>query len=195
MAQSNHPTDPRRAAAAGSAAVELVVAVAENDVIGRGGRLPWHLREDLRRFKALTLGKTILMGRRTYESIGKALPGRTNLVLSRSAEFQAADCTVVGSLDEARGAAGAEPVLMVIGGAEIYRQCLPVAARIHLTLVHTCVEEGDTFFAGWRGTDWRETFRERHEADGENDFDYSFVTLERSSIGDSSRSISRDARS
>lgn len=176
-----------------TAAVELVVAVAENDVIGRGGGLPWHLREDLRRFKALTVGKPILMGRRTYESIGKALPGRTNLVLSRSAEFQAADCTVVGSLDQARGAAGAEPALMVIGGAEIYRQCLPLAARIHLTLVHARVEEGDTFFAGWRGTDWRETFRERHEADDENDFDYSFVTLERSSIGDSSRSISRDA--
>ena len=195
MAQPNTPRDPRCAAALGTAAVELVVAVAENDVIGRRGRLPWHLREDLRRFKALTLGKHILMGRRTYESIGKALPGRTNLVLTRSAGFQAADCTIVGSLDEARLAPGADSALMVIGGAEVYRQCLPFAARIHLTLVHARVEQGDTFFAGWRGTDWREIFRERHEADDENDFDYSFITLERSSIGDSSRSISRDARS
>ena len=179
MAQPNTPKDPRCAAASGTAAVELVVAVAENDVIGRGGRLPWHLREDLRRFKALTLGKHILMGRRTYESIGKALPGRTNLVLTRSAGFQAADCTVVGSLDQARLAAGAGSALMVIGGAEVYRQCLPLAARIHLTLVHTRVEEGDTFFAGWRGPEWRETFRERHEAGENNDFDYSFVTLDR----------------
>ena len=135
------------------------------------------------------------MGRRTYESIGRALPGRTNLVLTRVAGFQAADCTVVGSLDEARGAVGAESALMVIGGAEVYRQCLPAAARIHLTLVHTRVEQGDTFFAGWRGSEWRETFRERHAADDKNDFDYSFVTLERTSIGDSEPLISRDARS
>ena len=178
MAQPNHPTDPRCAADLRCTAVELVVAVAENDVIGRGGRLPWHLREDLRRFKALTLGKPILMGRRTYESIGKALPGRTNLVLTRSAGFEAADCTVVGSLDQARLAAGAHSPLMVIGGADVYRQCLPVAARIHLTLVHARVEEGDTFFAEWRGSEWRETFRERHEAGEQNDFDYSFITLE-----------------
>src|SRR5206468_3671912 len=160
------------------AAVELVVAVAENDVIGRGGRLPWHLREDLRRFKALTLGHPILMGRRTYESIGKALPGRTNLVLTRSAAFKAADCTIVASLDEAMRTAGASSSLMVIGGAEVYRQCLPFADRIHLTLVHTRVEGGDTFFAQWRGPEWRETFRERHAAADRDDFDYSFITLE-----------------
>jgi dihydrofolate reductase len=195
MAQPNTSGGPRCAAALGTAAVELVVAVAENDVIGRGGRLPWHLREDLRRFKALTLGKPILMGRRTYESIGKALPGRTNLVLTRSAGFEATDCTVVGSLDQARLAAGADSPIMVIGGADVYRQCLPVAARIHLTLVHARVEEGDTFFAGWRGSEWRETFRERHEAGDENDFDYSFITLERAPIGGSSRVISCDARS
>jgi dihydrofolate reductase len=195
MARPNTHEDPRCAAAQGTAAVELVVAVAENDVIGRGGRLPWHLREDLRRFKALTLGKPILMGRRTYQSIGKALPGRTNLVLTRSAGFQAADCTAVATLDQARLAAGADSSLMVIGGAEVYRQCLAIAARIHLTLVHTRVEQGDTFFAGWRGPEWRETFRERHAAGENNDFDYSFVTLERTPIGDSSRSISRDARS
>ena len=185
MAQPNHPADPRRAAPAGPAAVELVVAVAENDVIGRSGGLPWHLREDLRRFKALTLGRHILMGRRTYESIGKALPGRTNLVLTRSAGFQAVDCSVVGSLDQARLAAAEDSALMVIGGAEVYRQCLPLAARIHLTLVHARVEAGDAFFAGWRGTEWQETFRERHEAGENNDFDYSFITLERSPIGDS----------
>jgi len=162
-----------------TSALELVLAVAENDVIGRGNQLPWRLSSDLQRFKALTLGKHILMGRKTYESIGKALPGRTNLVLTRSADFHAADCTVVGTLDDARGAAGGESALMVIGGAEVYRQCLDFATRIHLTLVHARVEDGDTFFAGWRGADWSESSRERHEADEKNDFDYSFVTLER----------------
>ena|SRR5882757_5147405 len=171
--------DEHSEAAVHTAALELVLAVAENDVIGRGNRLPWRLSADLRRFKALTLGKYVLMGRRTYESIGRALPARTNLVLTRSADFDAADCTVVGTLEEARSVASAEPVLMVIGGAEIYRQCLGLATRIHLTLVHTSVADGDTFFSGWRGSDWRESFRERHEADEKNDFAYSFVTLER----------------
>ncbi|MEA3149513.1 MAG: dihydrofolate reductase [Gammaproteobacteria bacterium] len=169
---------PGGEAAAHTPALELVLAVAENDVIGRGNGLPWQLSADLRRFKALTLGKHILMGRRTYQSIGKALPGRTTLVLTRSADFAPTDCTVVGALEDALLAASGEAVLMVVGGAEIYRQCLPHASRIHLTLVHARVE-GDTFFSGWRDTDWRETFRERHEADDKNTFAYSFVTLER----------------
>jgi dihydrofolate reductase len=171
--------DPHGETAVHAAALELVVAVAENDVIGRNNQLPWRLPADLRRFKALTLGKSILMGRKTYESIGKALPGRTNLVLTRSAGFDPGDCTVVGTLDAARRAANAESSLMVIGGAEIYRQCVPFATRIHLTLVHTLVEGGDTFFAGWRDAEWRESSRERHEADDRNMFAYSFVTLER----------------
>jgi dihydrofolate reductase len=166
-------------AAAGAASLELVLAVAENDVIGRGNRLPWHLPADLRHFKSLTLGKPILMGRRTYESIGKALPGRVNIVLSRSAEFAPGDCVVVDTLDAARIAAEPQRALMVIGGAEIYRQCLSTASRIHLTLVHTRIEDGDTEFAGWRGSEWKETSRERHEADDKNEYAYSFVTLER----------------
>src|SRR4030088_340259 len=96
-------------AAGAGGAPELVVAVAENDVIGRGNQLPWHLPADLRHFKALTLGKPVLMGRKTYESIGKALPGRTNIVLSRSTEFSPKDCVVVKTLGDARIAAGAEP--------------------------------------------------------------------------------------
>ncbi len=117
--------------------VELVVAVSENDVIGRANQLPWRLSADLRHFKSLTMGHHILMGRKTYESIGKALPGRTNWVLSRSSEFAPADCRVVRSLQEGQIGAGGEGPLMVIGGAEIYRLCLPQAVRIHLTLVHT----------------------------------------------------------
>jgi dihydrofolate reductase len=160
------------------AAVELVVAVAENDVIGRGNRLPWHLPADLRHFKTLTMGHHILMGRKTYESIGKALPGRTNWVLSRSPDFAPADCNVVRTLDEAQSAVGDSP-LMVIGGAEVYRLSLPFAGRIHLTLVHTQVKDGDTFFADWRNTKWVESSRERHEADDKNAYAYSFITLER----------------
>jgi dihydrofolate reductase len=169
-------------------ALELVIAVSENDVIGRRGGLPWHLPADLRHFKALTLGKPILMGRRTYESIGKALPGRVNIVLSRSAGFAPSDCVVVGTLDAARDAvrsdaarSGARPQqeLMVIGGAEIYRQCLPEACLIHLTVVHTRIEDGDTEFAGWRGGEWHETWREHHDADDKNLYAYSFITLER----------------
>jgi dihydrofolate reductase len=160
-------------------AVELVVAVAENDVIGRGNQLPWHLPADLRHFKSLTLGKAVLMGRKTYESIGKALPGRSNIVLSRSQEFSPSDCVVVQTLDDARLAAGAEAPLMVIGGAEIYRQCLPLASRIHLTLIHARIEDGDTVFAGWRGAEWGASSHERHEADDKNAYAYSFITLER----------------
>ena len=166
-------------AVAGAAALELVLAVAENDVIGRGNQLPWHLPADLRHFKSLTLGKPILMGRRTYESIGKALPGRVNIVLSRSTGFEPSDCIVVNTLGAARNAAGPQRALMVIGGAEIYRQCLPEACRIHLTLVHTRVEDGDTEFGGWRGSEWTESSREHHEADDKNAHAYSFVTLER----------------
>lgn len=170
---------PKGQGPAGAATLELVVAVAENDVIGRGNRLPWHLPADLRHFKSLTLGKPILMGRRTYESIGKALPGRVNIVLSRSAGFAPGDCVVVSTLNDARIAAGPQRAVMVIGGAEIYRQCLPEACRIHLTLVHTRIEDGDTEFAGWRGGEWKESSRERHEADDKNAYAYSFITLER----------------
>jgi dihydrofolate reductase len=159
--------------------IELVVAAAENDVIGRGNRLPWHLPADLRRFKALTLGKVVLMGRRTYESIGKALPGRTNIVLSRSGQIAASDCIAVTTLEEARSAAGTASPLMVIGGADIYRQCLPLASRIHLTLVHARIADGDTVWSGWRDSSWSESSRERHDADDENAHAYSFITLER----------------
>jgi len=161
-----------------TAVLELVVAASENDVIGRGNRLPWHLPADLRHFRSLTLGKPVLMGRKTYESIGKALPQRTNIVMSRSLQFAPGDCLVVGAVQEAYAIAGGD-ALMVIGGAEIYRQCLPLASRIHLTLVHTRIEDGDTFFADWRLSSWRETARQRFERDDKNAHAYSFVTLER----------------
>jgi dihydrofolate reductase len=160
--------------------VELVVAVSENDVIGRDNTLPWRLPADLRHFRGLTMGHHILMGRKTYESIGKALPGRTNWVLSRSGGFRPPDAKVAGSLSEAQAAAGGESPLMVIGGAEIYRLCLTAAHRIHLTLVHAQIKGGDTFFTEWRRPEWRETGCERHEPDQANAHPYSFITLQRS---------------
>jgi len=162
-----------------NAAVELVVAVSENDVIGRANQLPWRLPADLRHFKALTMGHHILMGRKTYESIGKALPGRTNWVLSRSSDFKPADCKVVRTLEEAQLGVGGEGPMMVIGGADIYRLCLPQAQCIHLTLVHTKITDGDTFFRAWRDPEWIESSRERHEADEKNAYAYSFLTLDR----------------
>ena len=159
--------------------IVLLVAVADNGVIGRDNGLPFRQSSDLKRFKALTMGKPVLMGRKTFESIGKALPGRLNIVMSRSAGFSPLDCVVVKTLDDARLAAGMQPELMVIGGSELYRQCLPFARRIHLTLIHTRIEDGDTLFAGWRGAEWQATARERHEADEKNLYAYSFITLDR----------------
>jgi dihydrofolate reductase len=182
---------------------QFVVAVSENDVIGRRNQLPWRLSADLRRFKALTLGKPILMGRKTYESIGHALPGRLNLVLSRAGGFAPGDCTVVPSLDAAeeaaRAAAGSDVAgddvpLMVIGGAEIFRQCAALAECIHLTLVHAHIEDGDAFFHDWRSPEWREVSRERHAADDKNSAAYSFITLERSESAGSAASTKRSAR-
>jgi dihydrofolate reductase len=158
--------------------IELVVAAAENGVIGRDNALPWRLPADLRRFKAITLGKPVLMGRSTHESIGRPLPGRTNYVLSRTEGYSAAGCAVVRDIDTARIRAAGCAALMVIGGADVYRQCLPLASRIHLTLVHARVA-GDTVFDGWRGGEWRETGRERGGPDAEHEFAYSFITLER----------------
>jgi dihydrofolate reductase len=168
-------------AAAPAAAIELVVAVSENDVIGRDNGLPWHLPADLRHFKALTLGTTVLMGRKTHESIGRALPGRRNVILTRSPGYTAAGCELATSLPEARRVHAAQGTIMVIGGAEVYRECLPYAVRIHLTLVHTHIADGDARFDGWRDGAWREAARVTHAADPQNPIAYSFLTLERAS--------------
>ena len=158
--------------------VSLLVAVAENGVIGRDNTLPWHLSDDLRRFKALTLGKPMLMGRKTFESIGKPLPGRTSLVLSRSRDWARPGATVVRSLEEALERAGAVPELVVIGGAEVYRLALPHAQRIYLTRVHAEIP-GDTVLPPLDATAWRETEREFHAADARHAHAFTFIVLER----------------
>ncbi len=162
--------------------LELVVAVARNGVIGRGNGLPWRLPADLAHFKRTTMGHPILMGRRTWDSIGRALPGRRNLVLTRDLAFAAPGAEVVHSLAAALAQAGAGP-LMVIGGAELYRACLPAAAILHLTAVEAEVE-GDVHFPLWPvsggfATDWLETWREAHAADEANALPYTFLRFER----------------
>lgn len=158
--------------------VSLVVAMAEHRVIGRGNTLPWRLSEDLKRFKATTLGKPILMGRRTFESIGRALPARLNLVLTRDATWSAPGAVVVHSLEEALAQAGTAGELMVIGGAEIYRLVLPLARRIYLTHVHADVA-GDTYFPAFDPAQWVEVACEAHPADERNEYPVTFLTLER----------------
>lgn len=162
---------------AADGALELVVAVARNGVIGRGNALPWHLPDDLRHFKELTLGKPILMGRRTWDSLGRPLPGRRNIVLSRDPGCQPTGAIVVRSLAEARAAAGPGS-LMVIGGAELYRLCLPLARVLHLTEVDADVD-GDVRFPEWERAEWREVDRRAYPADARHALPYSFVTLER----------------
>jgi dihydrofolate reductase len=157
---------------------EIVVAVARNDAIGRANALPWHIRSDLQHFKSLTLDKTVLMGRKTHESIGEALPKRRNVVLTRDAQFSAPGCVVAASLQQALNAAAGEPV-MVIGGAEIFRLCLGGTRRIHLTLVHTEVCDADAFFAEWRRPEWIQSARSEYTAGPHDDYDFSFVTLDR----------------
>ena len=164
--------------------LSVIVAAAENGVIGRNNALPWHLSEDLRYFKRVTMGKPIVMGRKTFESIGRPLPGRTNIVISRNPCYSAEGVHVVSTLDAALELAesvalidGAEE-LMVIGGAQIYADSLPRAGRLYLTEVHAEVD-GDAYLPPIDWSQWREMCRERHEAVAPNPYDYSFVVYER----------------
>ena len=157
--------------------VAIVVAMSENRVIGMRNALPWRLPADLRHFRRVTLGKTVLMGRKTFESIGHPLEGRKNIVVSRDPHFQAGGCLIAPSLDEALACAGGDEI-MVIGGASIYTQALPRTERIHLTLVHAQVE-GDAFFPSIDEGEWLAITRTDHPADERNVFSYSFLTLER----------------
>ena len=158
--------------------VSLIVAMAQNGVIGRGNSLPWRLPEDLKRFRSFTLGKPVLMGRKTFESIGRALPGRANLVLTRDRGWCAPGVTVVHSVEDALAWAAASDELVVIGGAEIYRLVLPFARRIYLTHVHADVP-GDTFFPDFDPTQWADVECRMHPADEQHAYPVTFVTLER----------------
>ena len=166
----------RRCLSPPEAAVVLIAAVAEKGSIGRECRMPWHLPEDLKRFKALTLGHPVLMGRRTWESIGKPLPGRENIVLTRSADFSAPGCRVVHSLEDALDACRGATTVFVIGGGEIYAAALPLASRLLLTEIRREFP-GDTFFPAFDRNAFREISRQRdRSADG---LEYDFVEYRR----------------
>jgi len=158
--------------------ITLVAAVARNGVIGRAGRLPWRLPADLRRFRAVTWGHPIVMGRRTWESIGRPLAGRRNIVVTRRPDYRAPGAEVVGSPEAALAAAADAGEVMVIGGGELYAAFLPLAGRILLTEVDA-EPEGDARFPDLDPTEWEEVAREAHAPDAENPLPYAFVELRR----------------
>ncbi|MFP5350743.1 MAG: type 3 dihydrofolate reductase [Gammaproteobacteria bacterium] len=160
------------------ARVSLIAALAENRVIGRNNTLPWRLPADLKRFRRLTTGHPIILGRKNYESIGRPLPNRTNIVVTRDRAYRAPGCVVVDSLEAAFAAAGTVAEIFIIGGADLYAQTLARADRLYLTYVHAAIA-GDTLFPDFALDDWIEIERERHEADAEHAFAYSFVTYDR----------------
>lgn len=159
--------------------ISLIAAVDRNFVIGNKGNIPWYLPRDLKRFRELTLGKPIIMGRTTFESIGKALPGRLNIVLTRDLAYRSTSGYVVAhSLSESLRAAGGALEVLIIGGAEVYRQFMPLADRMYLTLVEGEFE-GDTHFPHFDWSDWKEVDRESYPADKKNPYPHTFVILER----------------
>ncbi len=158
--------------------ISAIVAMSENRVIGDNNQLPWHLPADLKYFKTLTSGHPILMGRKTHESIGRPLPNRTNIILTRNRDYQTDGCMVVTSVQDAMQQVNGSDELFIIGGAEIYQQLMPQIQRIYLTIVHEDFH-GDAFFPVLHAEEWREVSREEHVADDANEYDYSFVVMER----------------
>jgi dihydrofolate reductase len=164
--------------------VSLIVAVAQNGVIGRDNQLPWHLPEDLKYFKRVTMGKPVVMGRKTFESIGKPLPGRTNIVITRNSGYTADGVKVVHTLKEALALCKTLPTaddsneLMVIGGGEIFSESLLLADKLYLTRIHAEVV-GDAYFPAFDEELWTETAAEHFSADDTNPYSYSFLVLER----------------
>ncbi len=156
--------------------------MASNRVIGKGNQMPWHLPADLKHFKAVTLGKPVIMGRKTHESIGMVLPGRENIIISRDAnyisDFYNDKCQTVTSLDDAISMAGDVEEIMIIGGANIYQQMIDQADTLYLTFIDL-ETEGDAHFPDWTHLEWQEVSREEYKADEKNAFDLEFVTLER----------------
>ena len=174
----------RELGASGEPVIALVVAIGENRAIGRGGGLPWRLSTDLKQFRKVTLGKPIVMGRRTFESFGRVLDQRVNIILTSDPDYSVPGAVVVHSLEEAlrRAREAAEKAgvdeIMVIGGEDVFREVFLAAGRIYLTEVHAS-PEADTWFPDFDRRDWREVARERHEPGPKDDHPFSFVLLER----------------
>lgn len=159
--------------------ISAIVAISRNNVIGRDGHLPWHLSADLKRFKAITTGHSIILGRKNYDDIGRPLPNRTNYVLTRNANFEAPGCTVCNSLAQAVESAqsAGESECFIIGGAAVYREAMPLVKKMYVTRVESDVD-GDVFFPEW-GEGWRKVSEESFPADEKNDFPTVFEVWER----------------
>ena len=157
--------------------ITIVVAISSNYAIGKNNQLLWHLPNDLKHFKDITAGGTVIMGRKTYDSVGRPLPKRRNIIITRQT-IEIAGCEVVNSLDAAIALCEDEAEIFIVGGAEIYRQAMHICNRIYLTIVHHSFD-ADTFFPEIDYKDWKETTREDHETDEKHAFNYSFITLEK----------------
>lgn len=160
--------------------LSAIAAMSSNQVIGNKNQLPWHLPADLKHFKAVTSGHPVLMGRKTYESIGKPLPNRTNIILTHTTNYSAPDCLIIHTMEAAISMAVELEMdeIFVIGGAEIFKQLLPQIQRLYLTQIHHTFD-GDAFFPDLNPADWKEVSRELHHADDKNNYDYSFIVMER----------------
>ena len=158
--------------------VAIIAALARNRAIGRDNNMPWRLPEDLKRFKRLTMGHVVIMGRKTFESIGSPLAGRENIVITRSRNWSRAGCGVAPSLEAALAAAGESRDAFVIGGAQIYALALPYARRLYMTEIERHFD-GDAFFPEFDRSQWREVSRERRASGGAGGFEYDFVEYER----------------
>ncbi len=156
--------------------ISLIAAMAHNRVIGNQNQLPWHLPADLQHFKALTLGKPIIMGRKTYDAIGRPLPQRQNIVLTTRTDRAVEGVVFVTSWEQALEACGSADEVMVIGGGQLYTQVLPLASRLYLTFIDADIH-GDAFFPAWSGAEWQEVHRLVRAADEKNSYDLEFVTL------------------
>ncbi|NIP24903.1 MAG: type 3 dihydrofolate reductase, partial [candidate division Zixibacteria bacterium] len=159
-----------------SCRISLIAAMARNRVIGRDNGIPWRLPAEMKWFKATTMGKPILMGRKTYESIGRPLPGRHNIVLTRNRDYSAEDCTVVHSIEEAISAAGADQELMIMGGAFLYEQFLSLADCLYLTFIEADIE-GDAYFPEFSMANWLIVKEEFFQANEKNPYDYRIVVM------------------
>lgn len=156
----------------------IIVAVAENNVIGKDNKLIWHISDDLKRFKALTMGHSIIMGRKTFESIGKPLPGRRSVIITRNRNYSMEGCEVVHSLEAALELTKTEEEVFIIGGAEIYKQAIVFADKIYLTSIFHSFD-GDTFFPEIKENEWKLVEKNNYKADEKNPFAYSYMKLER----------------
>jgi dihydrofolate reductase len=158
--------------------ISLIAAMAKNRVIGLNGGMPWHMPADLEHFKTKTLEKPIIMGRKTFETLGKALPRRRNIIITRNADYHADGCDVFTSLPEAIAACADVDEIMVVGGAQIYSQALSIVDRMYLTYIDIEVA-GDTFFPEWDAALWQESTRDAHQADERHLHNFDFVQLDR----------------